>query len=143
MKTLKSILFGIAMLAVCTVANAKSKVSDKPALTESYVISTYIGAVTNGNLKDFDRILGDAITFNSVQGTEVKAFDKDAILANLKSNEGVKQDCTTSSSKVKETPDGTTYEIDMKYADHTRVDMVTIVEGSNGWKISDVTTSYK
>jgi len=143
MKMLKSIMLGIAMVAVCGIANAKAtKGTDEP-LTENYVMNTYVAAITQGNLKNFNRILETEVTFNMVQNNETKALDRDDVLANLKLNEGVKQECTTNTSKVKETPDGTVYQVDMKYADHTRTDMVTIVEGSTGWKVTDVTTSYK
>jgi Putative lumazine-binding len=142
MKMLKSIMLGIAMVAVCGVANAKSIKSDEP-LTENYVISTYVAAITQGNLKDFNRILDNDVTFSSTEKTEVKALDKDDVIANVKANEGVKQECIVATSKVKETGDGTVYQIDMKYADHTRTDMVTIVEGANGWKVTDVNSTFK
>ena len=143
MKMLKSIMLGIAMVAVCGMANAKAtKGTDEP-LTENYVVSTYVSAITQGSLKDFTRILDNDVTFSATQNNEVKSFQKDDVIANLKANEGIKQECTTTTSKVKETPDGTVYQVDMKYADHTRTDMVTIVEGSNGWKITDVSSLYK
>jgi len=143
MKMLKSIMLGIAMVAVCGIANAKSiKGADEP-LTENYVISTYVAAITQGNLKDFTRILDNDVTFSSTEKTGVKSLEKDDVIANVKANEGVKQECTVTTSKVKETGDGTVYQIDMKYADHTRTDMVTIVEGSNGWKVTDVNSTFK
>ena len=142
MKTLKSILFSIAILAVATVANAKNPGSDKP-FTVDYVISTYVAGVTEGNLKDFTSVLANDVTFNTVRKGGIVSLDKDDVLANLKNSEGVKQECTTTVTKAKETADGITYEVDMKYDNHSRIDMVTMVQNAGDWRISDVTTSYK
>jgi len=143
MRILKSIMLGIAMVAICGLANAKTIKSGDEPLTENYVISTYVAAITQGTIKDFNRILDADVTFSSTSKSGVTPLDKDDVIANVKANEGVKQECTVSSTKVKETGDGTVYQIDMKYSDHIRTDMVTIVEGSNGWKVTDVNSSFK
>ena len=63
MKTLKSILFGIAIMAVATVANAKSIKGELP-FSSDYVLKTYIAATTQGNLTGFDKTLTNDVTSN-------------------------------------------------------------------------------
>ena len=143
MKILKSIMLGMAMVAVCGIANAKTTKGGDEPLTENYVISTYVGAVTQGIVKDIDRIVDNDATFSSTDNKVVTSMERKDVIDNFKANAGIKQECTVTSTKVKETGDGTVYQIDMKYSDHVRTDMVTIVEGANGWKVTDVTSSFK
>ena len=101
MKMLKSIMLGIAMVAVCGMANAKAtKRYGRTFTHENYVVSTYVAAITQGNLKDFTRILDNDVTFSATQNGEVKSFQKDDVIANIKANQGIKQECTTTTSKV-------------------------------------------
>ena len=143
MKILKSIMLGLAMIGVCSIANAKTTKGGDEPLTENYVISTYVAAVTQGTVKDIDRIIDNDATFSSTDNKLVTSLERKDVIDNLKANAGVKQECTVTSTKVKETGDGTVYQIDMKYSDHVRTDMVTIVEGANGWKVTDVNSMFK
>src|SRR6202012_1373382 len=123
MKTLKSILFGIAIMAVATVANAKSIKGELP-LSSDYVLKTYIAATTQGNLTGFDKTLTNDATFNIVRGERGIKMDKDKMVASLKATEGVVQDCAVTTSLVSQTLENTVYEVDTKFSDYTNVNMV-------------------
>jgi len=143
MKTLKSILFGIAIMAVATVANAKSIKGELP-FSSDYVLKTYVAATTQGNLAGFDKTLTNDATFNIVQGERSIKMDKAKMVASLKATEGIVQDCKVTTSLVSQTLENTVYEVDTKFSDYTNVNMITLVANDqDGWKISNIQTTMK
>ena len=133
-------MLGTAMMAFFGAANAANVKGDGP-LTSDYVLKTYITATTEGNLAGFDKIFDDNATFSVVENREVKKLSKEDALNNVKINEGIKQECTTNTSVFKESKENTVYEIDVKYADVTKINYVTMVgSDSTGWKITNVQT---
>ena len=55
MKTLKSIVLGLALLVICSVAKANTY-TDGDNLTKNYAINTYIDAMTHGKIKNFSEV---------------------------------------------------------------------------------------
>jgi hypothetical protein len=143
MKTLKSILLGIAVMAIAIVANAKS-INGKLPFSSDYVLKTYIAATTQGNLAGYEKVLNNDATFSIVQGKRTLSLSKEQMLESLKASEGISQVCTVSTKIVGEDIDKTVYEVDTKFADYTNVNLVTLV-GNNldGWKIASVETTMK
>jgi len=141
MKTLKSIMMGAALVAVCGIANAAAK-TDVP-LTEDYTINTYINATTKGDLSGINTVVDNGAKFSLLQDKKVVSYTKQEELAFLKSNKNVQLDCTTSTNVVENNADNAVVEVDMKYNDHTRADFVTMVNTDAGWKITDVYSVFK
>lgn len=140
---LKSIILGAAMVAVFGIANAAKLTGDVP-FSSDYVLKTYVAAVTQGELKGFEKILDNNVTFTTTRGDNVLTLKTEDVVNGLKANEGIKQDCTTTTTLVKETPENTVYEVDVKYADYTRANFITLVgTDETGWKITNVNSVNK
>lgn len=143
MKTLKSILFGIAVMAVATVANAKSIKGELP-FSSDYVLKTYIAATTQGNLAGFEKVLTNDASFDIARGERNVKIEKNQMVQSLKATEGLKQDCNVTTTQVSQDNENTVYEVDVKFADYTNVNLVTLVgNDQDGWKISNVRTTVK
>jgi len=141
MKTLKSVLAGIALLFVCVAANAAVKpVTD--ALTRNDVVNIYIDAITKGNTSDLGKVLDDSFHYDMQRGDNVNSLNKGQLLDYLKNNTATDASVTTTTSIVQEDIDVATIKVEFKYSDYTRVDRVTLTKG-NDWMITGVTTSTK
>jgi len=141
MKTLKSILAGIALLFVCVAANATVKPTTD-ALTRDDVVNIYIDAIAKGNISDLNKVLDDSFQYNMQRGDNVNTLNKDQLLNYLKNNSTVDPSVTTTTSLVQEDIDAATIKVEFKYSDYTRVDRITLNKAS-GWVITSVTTSTK
>src|SRR5471030_2265426 len=102
MKTLKTIMLGLAMLALC--GAVKANTNDDGKLTKNYAINTYVDAMTRGKLSGFNEVLDNSASFNMVRGKQVLSFSKKQMLDYLQSNKNTEQACTTSTSVVEKMP---------------------------------------
>jgi len=83
MKTLKSIVLGLALLVVCGVAKANT-IDEKT--TPNYAINTFVDAMTRGKLAGLDNVLDKSAEFNMLRGKTVMSFTKSQMLEFFKSN---------------------------------------------------------
>ena len=89
MKTLRSIMLGLALLAFCGVAKANTNPDGK--LTKNYAINTYVDAMTRGRLNGLNDVLDKSVAFNMVRGKQVLSFDKQQMLDYLKTSKNTEQ----------------------------------------------------
>jgi hypothetical protein len=141
MKTLKSIVLGLALLAVCGAAKANNISDDK--LTANHAINTYIDAMTRGKLAGLNDVVDQTAEFNLLRGKTVLSFSKSQMLEFFNSNKNIEQTCTTSTSVVESTANVTIVKVSMKYDDFVRNNYVTIANTGNGWKITNVYSVFK
>ena len=142
MKTLKSIMLGMALILVSVAVNANPRSYDKKP-TKQEVIDTYLNAVVHGKLDGINNAIDDEAQFNMQRGSNVNTLNKQQILNSLKSSENIEQDCTCTKSVVQDSDDTNVLKVEMKYGDFTRTDVVTTQRGPGGWKITKVDTSFK
>src|SRR6187431_1960426 len=118
MKTLKSIVLGLALLVVGTIANA----ANKPAavLTKNDVLNIYVNAVVHGKLDGLDAVLDDNVKFVMQRGDNETILNKKNILESFKSSENMEQGCTYTTTIVKDTKDGMIVKLEMKYDGYVR-----------------------
>jgi hypothetical protein len=136
MKTLKTMMLGLAMLAFCGAVTAHPAGDGK--LTKNYAINTYIDAMTRGNLHGFNDVLDKSATFNMVRGKQVLSFGKNQMLDYLQTNKNTELQCTTNTSVVESNAGIAIVKVDMKFDNFTRSNYVTIAHTANGWKITNV-----
>src|SRR5277367_3510380 len=72
MKTLKSILLGLALLAVGTAVKANN--TNDGTLTENHAINTYVDAMTRGKLQGLNDVLDQSAQFSMLRGKTVLSF---------------------------------------------------------------------
>src|ERR1700722_6206052 len=136
MKTLRSIMLGLAMLAFC--GAAKANTNDNGKLTQTYAVNTYLDAMTRGRLSGLNDVLDQSASFSMVRGKQVLSFDKKQMLDYFKTTRNTEQLCTASTSVVESNANIAIVKVDMKYANFTRSNYVTIANTGNGWKITNV-----
>jgi len=140
MKTLKSVLTGIALLFICVAANATvNPIADKPTKTD--VINTYIDAITHGKTNNIEGILDNSMEYDIQRGENVNTLTKDDLLAAIK-NAGIDANVTATTTIMADDDDASTVKVDFKYGDYVRTDVVTLSK-TTGWVITKVVTSYK
>ena len=140
MKTLRSIMLGLAMLAFF--GAAKANTNDNSKLTQTYAVNTYVDAMTRGRLSGLNDVIDNTASFSMVRGKQVLSFDKKQMLDYFKTNRNTEQICTTSTSIVESNANIAIVKVDMKFADFTRSNYVTIANTGNGWKITNVYSTF-
>ena len=128
------------MLAMCGVVKANT--NDNVKLTQTYAVNTYVDAMTRGRLNGLNDVLDNSASFSMVRGKQVLSFSKKQMLDYFKTNRNTEQICTTSTSVVESNADIAIVKVDMKYADFTRSNYVTIANTGNGWKITNVYSTF-
>lgn len=136
MKTLKSIMLGLAMLTFCGAVNANTR--DNDTLTKTYAINTFVDAMIRGKLNGLNNVLDKSAEFSVVHGNKVMSFNKKQMLEYFQTTKNTEQMCTTSTSLVESTASIAIVKMDMKYDGFTRSNYVTIANTGNGWKITNI-----
>jgi len=142
MKTLKSLMLGLALLVAGTAAKAADKIEGEN-LTKNFAINTYIDAMTRGKVQGFNEVVDQSAKFSMLRGTKVLSFGKTEIVDQVKANKNTEQDCITSTSVVESNNDLAVVKVDMKYSTFTRSNYVTITNTGSGWKITNVYSVFK
>ncbi len=141
MKTLKSMLTGIALLFICIAANATVKsTAGKP--TKEDVIKTYVDAITNAKINNLDKVLDDNLQFNMQRGENVTTLSKGQLLDYLKNSATADPSVTTTTTMLQDDDNSAFIKVEFKYADYVRTDEITL-SNANGWVISKVQSSFK
>jgi hypothetical protein len=133
-------MLGLAMLAMCGVVKANT--NDNVKLTQTYAVNTYVDAMTRGRLNGLNDVLDNSASFSMVRGKQVLSFSKKQMLDYFKTNRNTEQICITSTSVVESNANIAIVKVDMKYSDFTRSNYVTIANTGNGWKITNVYSTF-
>ncbi|SDF63370.1 Putative lumazine-binding [Mucilaginibacter pineti] len=142
MKTLKSIILGLALIIVCGVAKA-NVTNEGEYLTKNYAINTYVDAITRGKIQGFNDVIDQEAKFTMLRGKKVLSFTKGEIMESVKVNKNVEQQCTTSTTIVESNSDLAVVKVDMQFDGFVRSNYVTIANTGKGWKITNVYSVFK
>ncbi len=142
MKTLKSIILGLALLVVCGAVKA-NPVTDNESLTATHAVNTYVDAITRGKLAGLNDVLDQTVKFSMLRGKKMLSFDKKQMMEFFKGDKNVEQTCTTSTDIVESNADIKVVKVDMKYDGFTRSNYVTVTNTGDGWKITNVYSVFK
>ena len=142
MKTLRTLIIGVALFTVCTAAKATIH-TDEANMSKNFAINTYIDAMTRGKAEGMNEVLDPTVKFNVLHGTKVVSFSKKEMLDYLKTDKNVEQDCTTSTEIVQDDAAQSVVKVDMKYNGFVRTNYVTLANTGNGWKIINVYSVFK
>lgn len=142
MKTLKSIVLGLALLVVGSAAKA-IPYGDGDNLTKTFAINTYVDAMTRGKLQGLNDVVDQNAKFSLLSGKKIVSFTRDEIFQSLRINKNVEQDCTTSTTIIQSNSDITVVKVDMQYERFVRSNYVTIANTGKGWKITNVYSVFK
>jgi hypothetical protein len=141
MKTLKSIVLGLALLVVTNVVKADEPVVAK--YSKNHAISTYVSAMTEGKSAGLKEVIDQSAKFSTLRGKQVVSFDKADLLKYAEQNKNVRQSCTTTTTEVESNNDLSVVKVEMKYENFTRTNYVTMANTGEGWKITNVYSVFK
>ncbi|MBD1392958.1 nuclear transport factor 2 family protein [Mucilaginibacter glaciei] len=142
MKTLKSIMLGLALLIIGGTVKAHTPpVNDN--LTKTYAVNTYINAITRGKMDGLSDVLDKSVKFSMLRGNDVLSFDKKEMLDFMRKDRNVQQSCLTSTHVVESSNDIAMVRVDMQYDNFVRSNYVTIANTGAGWKITSVYSVFK
>lgn len=139
MKTLKSIMLGLALVIACTAAKAINK-PIAAALTKNDALNTYVNAVIHGKLDGLANVLDESVKLTMHRGDNTHILNKKEILESFKATENVEQGCTYATTIVKDTPKGMVVKLEMKYDGYVRTNLLTISLDHDDFKIIKIET---
>lgn len=139
MKTLKSILLGLALLVTANFVKA----DDIAKLTKDYAVNTYIEAVAHGKTDGFAQVLDNSVKFSMMRGNTTLNFNKSEILESMKATKNTEQECKVNTSTVESNGEVAIVKVDLVYDGFTRSNLVTVTNTGNGWKITSVHSTFK
>ncbi|GAA4330060.1 hypothetical protein GCM10023149_35110 [Mucilaginibacter gynuensis] len=139
MKTLKSIILGLALIIVTNVVKA----DDVAKLTKDYAVATYIDALAHGKVEGLNDVFDSSAKFSMMRGNKVLSFSKKQMVDYLKTTENTEQECKVSSSTVENNGEVAIVKVDMQYNGFTRSNLVTVSNTGSGWKITAVHSVFK
>ncbi|WP_183567893.1 nuclear transport factor 2 family protein [Mucilaginibacter sp. SP1R1] len=142
MKTLKSIMLGLALLIVCSAAKANTY-TDGDNLTKTFVINTYIDAMTHGKIKGLSDVIDQDAKFSMLRGKTLLNFTKSEMIESLNASKNIDQACTTTTTTVESNDALAVIKVDMQFDGFVRSNFVTISNTSDGWRITNVYSVFK
>ena len=143
MKTLKSIILGLALLVVCGSVQANTPTLERDNLTKTYAVNTYVNAMTRGKLDGFNEVLDKSVKFSMLRGKNMLTFDKKEMLTYMKKDKDLSLACTTSTSIVESNADVAVVRVDMQFDGFVRSNYLTVANTTEGWKITNVYSVFK
>jgi len=144
MKTLKTTI--LALLIVVSFGAAKADTiynNNDDRMSVNYAVNTYVSAISRGHVKELNNLLDENLKYSIERGKKTLVFNKAEYLESLKADQGVEQDCLVTTTVNDTTPDVTIVKVDMKYADFTRTNYVTLTNSSKGWKVTNIYSTFK
>lgn len=137
-KTLATIASAFIMITSMS-AFAIEKSSPLKHAASATAVSDYLQATTRGTTTQED-LFADSFAYSNTANGD--SFDKKAYTDFLKAHQAIQFDCETSYTILDETGKTCIAKATMKFDNFTRVDYITLQQGSEGWKVSKVVTSY-
>ncbi|WP_374164416.1 nuclear transport factor 2 family protein [Arcticibacter sp. MXS-1] len=135
---LTAIYFGITLSSFAADENSKER-----KLTVDYAIQTYVDALTEGKVKLLNEVLDADVKFSVAQGDKMENYTREQILEQVRRAENVKQNCTAEYTLVDQNLSQAIYKVVFDYQSFKKVNFVTVVQTKKGWKLTNVSVSYK
>lgn len=141
MKRNLTMIATVMMMVLSLSSFAKETVNPLKNYTSKSIVLSYVEASTHGN-NMFNKHLftNDFEYVNAVNNT--KSSKKD-YLKFLDATKELKFDCETSYEVLDQTGNTAVAKTTMKFENFTRVDILSLTQSKDGWKINKVVTSYK
>jgi hypothetical protein len=138
MKTLKSIILGLALLVASTATYATKQTT--PVFTKNDVLTVYVNAISHGKVEGVDGIFHKDVRHTIHRGEKEFNLDKKQILESLKANENIEQGCVVNTVIVDETDKDMVVKVTMKYEGYTRTNLITISSKKANFQITKIET---
>jgi len=141
MKTLK-ILTAATLLFLSATAFASDDVKSAK-LNMNYTVQTYIDAVAHGKTKPLPDVLDSDVKLTITIRDNIVNYNKSEILKVLKTTENVEQNCSTSYTIIEQGSTLAVVKVILQYPGFSKVSFLNMADTKTGWKITNVSDSYK
>ncbi|NQD71280.1 hypothetical protein HP439_11160 [Sphingobacterium shayense] len=130
--------------AIIMITSFSAFAIDKPNpaknFTSSKIIASYVEVTTVGTVDLNNFLFADDFKYQNVANGHT--FNKKEYAKFLDKNKGLQYNCETSYQILDENGKACFAKTTMKFKNFTRVDYLTLNHTGDGWKISEVVTSY-
>ena len=140
MKTLQNI--ALTILISLSAYGFAQAATERPLKAMDQVITAYIDCTTQGNLENVKYIFSDNFRHSMNRNGNLFIINKKEMIDFLQTTKNIKQNCETTYNIVESSPDCAIVKVSMKYANFTKVDLVTICASEDGWAVSQVVSTY-
>jgi hypothetical protein len=142
MKTIKIFTLAFAMIFANMATKAVQLAPDQAAIVKN-TVNKFLAAFCHGETKEFSGLLDEDVKFTTTRGDKVISFTKSEMLESLSKVGKVQQNCKTDYSIVETLPHQVVVKVDMNYENFTKENYLTLMESEDGWKITQVSSSFK
>lgn len=140
MKTLK--IASVVALMVLSINVFASEGSRKEKFNMNYTVQKYIDALSYGKINGISQVLDADVKFTLTGGKRTLNYNKPQILAYLQSIQNIHQNCVTGYSIIDLNSSQAVVKVTMKYDSFSRVNFLSMANTAEGWKITNVSTSF-
>lgn len=140
MKTLQTLT--AAFLIVFSMSAFAAGEPNSKRFNMNYAVQTYIDAMTKGDVKELPALLDANVKFSCTRANTVTTHSKSQIVKSLKNIQDIKQNCETSYKVLEYNKAQALVKVSMKYQDFIKVNYVTMENSADGWKITNVTSTF-
>lgn len=139
-RNLTTIAAAIMMVfSLSSFANDSMKPSSE--LTSVSIVSEYLNASVMGNQKNIKNMLAEDFAY--VNTANKKKSSKEDYVKFLEETNNSKYNCDYSYEILDQAGKSALAKATFKFDDFTRVDVLTLTETAEGWKISELITNYQ
>lgn len=143
MKTLKTIILGLAAVVTFGAASAKTTNTTAEKRTVNYAVKAYVNAVAHGQNEALSEVLDNNFKLTMLRGDKMVSSSKAEVLSFMKTTENIEQNCKTIVTVNESNADITVVKVNMVYNGFVRSNYVTLTNTADGWKITNVYSVFK
>jgi hypothetical protein len=140
MKTLKTTALALTLMVLCCF---NLKAGNEPETKANQTLNKYIEGATKGKTKGISSIFDEKFKLGMLRGDKPLSYSKAEFLQDLQNSKGVTQQCETSYSIIENNANFVIARVEMKYPTFTRVNCVSLNNTPEGWKITNISTTFK
>lgn len=141
MKT--SITLFIAVIIVFSSSAFANATEDRNLSTAENTIHEYIDGITLGRTENIEALFAESFKRNTASSKAVYSHNKKQVVAFLKQNSNLKQNCVTQYDVIEQSAQFVLAKLEMHYPEFTKIEYVQLCRDGGEWKINQVTTTYR
>ena len=131
-----------ALLIVFSTSAFATDVEMNERLKVNHTLQKYIDALSYGKITGMSEVLDNQAKFTIIGGKKTINYNKAQMVNSLHSIENIQQNCATSYSFIELNTAQAIVKITMKYDGFSRVNFLNIANTADGWKITNVSSSF-
>lgn len=141
MKKLINLLFA-TILIVSTSAFVRAETGAERLNTADKALNLYVAAITQGETQYANELFSEQYRQHSSNQSKSFSHNKQDVIAFLKGNKNIKQNCSTTYHIVETSTSYVLARVEMKYEGFSKIDLVSLSMENGNWKVNQVMSSY-